>query len=86
MGWEREQARVRLLHFHLNSPHTLSLSHFLSFPVLLSFYPSLCLARRKGIILSTKDDPAAAQYKENFFNFYDKRVMGSAWFSGRREF
>ena len=34
---------------------------------------------RNGSEVEAQQDPAAAQYQQASFNFYDRRVMGGAW-------
>ena len=36
---------------------------------------------RRGQVLDASERPEAAQWRERFFNFYDERLMGKAWFT-----
>ncbi len=36
-------------------------------------------AARKGVQLAASDNPAAAQFREPFFNFHDTRITAGAW-------
>ena len=61
-------------------------SSFIKLGPYLAVQSSLALTwlggtHRKGHTLAEGDDPAAAQFKEPFFNFYDKRLMAGAWMS-----
>ncbi|KAG2499397.1 hypothetical protein HYH03_002971 [Edaphochlamys debaryana] len=38
-------------------------------------------ALRKGTTLDETENPEAAQWRERFFNFYDDRLVGDAWFA-----
>ncbi|KAG2453313.1 hypothetical protein HYH02_001537 [Chlamydomonas schloesseri] len=40
-------------------------------------------ALRKGQVLDDRERPEAAKYRERFFNFYDERLMGEAWYSAK---
>ncbi|KAG2453311.1 hypothetical protein HYH02_001535 [Chlamydomonas schloesseri] len=40
-------------------------------------------ALRKGQVLDDRERPEAARYRERFFNFYDERLMGEAWYSAK---
>ncbi|GFR43003.1 hypothetical protein Agub_g4002, partial [Astrephomene gubernaculifera] len=38
-------------------------------------------ALRKGVVLDERERPEATKCRERFFNFYDDRLMGDAWYS-----
>ena len=38
---------------------------------------------RKGQVLDDRERPDAAKFRERFFNFYDDRLMGEAWYSAK---
>ncbi|PNW75666.1 hypothetical protein CHLRE_12g536050v5 [Chlamydomonas reinhardtii] len=40
-------------------------------------------ALRKGQVLDDRERPDAAKFRERFFNFYDDRLMGEAWYSAK---
>ncbi|GIL71194.1 hypothetical protein Vretimale_17772 [Volvox reticuliferus] len=40
-------------------------------------------AQRKGITLDGREKPEAAKFRERYFNFYDDRLMGDAWFTAK---
>ncbi|KAG2438842.1 hypothetical protein HXX76_005382 [Chlamydomonas incerta] len=40
-------------------------------------------ALRRGQVLDDRERPDAAKFRERFFNFYDERLMGDAWFTAK---
>ncbi|GLI58430.1 hypothetical protein VaNZ11_000135 [Volvox africanus] len=40
-------------------------------------------AQRKGISLEGREKPEAAKFRERYFNFFDERLMGDAWFTAK---
>ncbi|KAG2495688.1 hypothetical protein HYH03_006288 [Edaphochlamys debaryana] len=40
-------------------------------------------ALRKGTVLDDRERPEAVKWRERFFNFYDERLMGDAWFTAK---